>query len=82
MGKAAHIHSHPLGGGRDLVSSAQHQLLIQLGFGIMIAEFFKKSKQSIVYNLEYLQHKMNRSVSMIGQNGPILPLFDLFRRRE
>ena len=80
MGKAAHIHSsHPLGGGRDLVNSAQHQLLIQLGFGIMIAE---KSKQSIVYNLEYLQHKMNRSVSMIGQNGPILPLFDLFGRRE
>ena len=40
MGKAAHIHSNPLGGGRDLVSSAQHQLLIQLGFGIMIAENF------------------------------------------
>ena len=40
MGKAAHIHSHPLGGGRDLVSSAQHQLLIHLGFGIMIAENF------------------------------------------
>ena len=45
MGKAALIHSsHPLGGGRDLVNSAQHQLLIQLGFGIMIAEIFLKVK--------------------------------------
>ena len=34
------VSSHPLGGGRDLVISAKHQLLIQLGFGIMIAENF------------------------------------------